>query len=184
MAKHTIEVINKLLTHGLLAPSSFNLQHWRFHVVENPKKVSHLFSECDWKTTSVQAPPESAIIISGDYSAWENAPEYAKHLDPDFQALSLKKATAVYGTNHRTQLDEAARSCGFFLTNIIFSALEDNIGVSVASPNNLAAIISELNLNEATVPLCCVYLYSDAAAELSMPLNPSHLDTMLANDQW
>ncbi|MFC3034360.1 nitroreductase family protein [Pseudoalteromonas fenneropenaei] len=114
------EFLNELLDAALLAPTSFNLQHFRFiDVQDEDKKLTLLNSASNWDRALV---PELVLVVCGDTQVWQAAATFAQHVNREFEEASLAKSTIVYEKSPQTQRDEVNRSCGFALTNMTITA--------------------------------------------------------------
>ena len=140
------DILSELVEAAQLAPTSFNLQHFRFIDIRDADKQQTLLNVAtNWDHASA---PEFMIAFCGNNQCWKDAAKYAKHVSPEFEAVSQTKATMVYEQNPQTQSDEANRSCGFALTNMILTAYELGRGFCILNVANHDAIAQLLNVPE------------------------------------
>ena len=115
------EEIRTLLGHALLAPTSFNIQHWRFVVVTDPELRRQLRAAA-WDQAQVS---EASILVAvcADTRAhakdpsryWRDAPAAVRD-----QLVSL--IGPFYEGKERLQRDEALRSAGIAGATLMIAA--------------------------------------------------------------
>lgn len=115
--------IKQLLQGALDAPTSFNMQHWKFVVVQSDAQKAKI-CEAAWGQAQVND-ASIAIVVCADVKAWEkdqqrkwtNAPQAA-------QDILLPMITPFYEGKEQLQRDEAIRSASFAAQNIMLLAKE------------------------------------------------------------
>ena len=117
----TAEEIDELLSLAALSPTAFNVQHWRFVVVDDPelRKAIRTYS---WDQAQV-TDASLLLVLCADLKAWEKQPErYWAKADKEVSEFMLPAIKAYYSTKTRVQRDEAMRSCGIAAQTIMLAA--------------------------------------------------------------
>ncbi len=68
----TADEINKILSLAILSPTAFNIQNWRFVVVDNPELRAEI-REAAWGQAQV-TDTSLFIVLCADLKAWEKNP--------------------------------------------------------------------------------------------------------------
>lgn len=120
------EDLQALFESALLAPTSFNLQHWQFIVLDDDDKINTAMHFA--KNWELDFRPEKLVVICANLDIWQEADKFAHHLPEEHWHAATQKATMVYGSSASAQRAEACRSCGFATTNLIWKASQLEIG--------------------------------------------------------
>ncbi len=113
--------LETLLNQAILAPSSFNIQHWRFVRVTDSEQRQAIRAAA-WDQAQVTDAAE-LIIITADVAAWRKQPErYWASADADKQRLLVDMLTDFYEGREWIQRDEAIRSGALAAQNLMLSA--------------------------------------------------------------
>lgn len=120
----TTEEQQQLLTHTLLAPTSFNIQNWRFVVVSDPELRQKLRLAA-WNQAQI-TDASLVVVICGDTQAWQKQPErYWRNVnDPARKDYILGALHNFYVDKSQTQRDEAMRSAGIAAQTLMLAAQE------------------------------------------------------------
>ena len=112
----------KLLEAAIQAPTSFNIQHWRFVIVRNPElrqKIRKEFGNDQAQMTDASL----LIIMTGDTNAWKKNPErYWKNAPKDVADLLVKWMAPFHEGREWLQRDEAQRSIGMAMQTLMLAA--------------------------------------------------------------
>ncbi len=112
---------NQIIELAALAPTAFNIQHWRFVTVKDPALRQQLRT-VSWDQAQV-TDASMLIILCADMKAWKKSPErYWKNSDKAVQDFILPAIDNYYRNNEQTQRDEALRSCGMAAQTIMLAA--------------------------------------------------------------
>jgi len=107
-----------------LAPSSFNLQHWRFVVVRDPAVKAKLrkaaFNQEQLETAS------AAIVVLGKLSAFRDAPRIYAETPQAVRDAMLPMIEGMYSASPALQRDEAIRSASLAAMTLMLAA--QNVG--------------------------------------------------------
>lgn len=103
------------------APSSFNIQHWRFVKVSDPAQRQKL-REAAWGQAQV-TDASLFLVICADLKAWEKQPErYWQNAPEDVRNYLVKAIGDFYRGREWLARDEAMRSVGMIAQTIMLSA--------------------------------------------------------------
>lgn len=117
------EDLNKILEFTTKSPTAFNIQHWRFVVVRDPKLREDIRA-VTWMQPQITA-ASVLIIICADLQAWQKNPErYWCNATPEARKGILEAINVYYDGNAQLQRDEAIRSCGIAAQTLMLAATE------------------------------------------------------------
>lgn len=117
----TEQEVEKLLSLAMKSPTAFNLQHWRFVVVQD-KEVRQQVRAAAWGQAQVTE-ASLLIMMCADMGAWNKEPEnYWKLAPQEVQDMLVPAITGYYNGNERVQRDETMRSCGIAAQTIMLAA--------------------------------------------------------------
>lgn len=115
------EEFDLLLHQASLAPTSFNIQHWRFVRIADPALRRDICAAA-WDQVQVVEASE-LLVITADIKAWEKAPgRYWRNTDAQTQELVVNMLTEFYQGRDELQRDEAIRSGAFAAQNVMLAA--------------------------------------------------------------
>lgn len=111
----------ELLSLALLAPTAFNIQNWRFVVVEDPE-LRQKIRAVSWDQAQV-TDSSLFVIVCADLKSWNKQPErYWKNAPQDVQNILIPAINAYYTDKEQVQRDEAMRSCGIAAQTLMLAA--------------------------------------------------------------
>lgn len=120
--------IKKLMSLAMLAPTAFNIQNWRFVVVQDPELRKQIRA-ASWDQVQV-TDASLFIVLTADLKSWEKQPErYWKNTPKPVQDYLIPAIGQYYGgnepeVNKRIQRDEGMRSCGMAAMTLMLAANE------------------------------------------------------------
>ena len=123
-AEHKLspEEETKLLEATIQAPTSFNIQHWRFVIVRNPElrqKIRKEFGNDQAQMTDASL----LIIMTADTNAWKKNPErYWENAPKDVADLLVNWMAPLHEGREWLQRDEAQRSIGMAMQTLMLAA--------------------------------------------------------------
>jgi nitroreductase len=113
--------IDQLMSLALLAPTAFNIQNWRFVIVEDPdlrKKIRAV----SWDQAQV-TDSSLFVILCADLKSWEKEPgRYWRTAPKETQDFLLPAIDQYYRGRDQVQRDEAMRSCGIAAQTLMLAA--------------------------------------------------------------
>jgi nitroreductase len=119
--KMTTDEINNLLSLATLSPTAFNIQNWRFVLVEDPE-LRQRIRQASWDQAQV-TDASLLIVLCADLKAWEKEPvRYWRNAPEDVQEFVLPVIDNYYRGKDQVQRDEAMRSCGMAAQTLMLAA--------------------------------------------------------------
>lgn len=113
--------VSELIESAMLAPTSFNIQHWRFVRITD-RSIRSQIREAAWDQAQVTDASE-LFVITADINAWKKQPErYWVNTDKEKQAFIVNLLTDFYHERDWIQRDEAIRSGSLAAQNLMLSA--------------------------------------------------------------
>lgn len=113
--------IEQLLSLAILSPTAFNIQNWRFVVVQDAALRKQIRA-ASWDQAQV-TDASILVILTADLKAWEKEP--ARYWKDAPQAVSNYLVPMIgnyYSGKDQVQRDEAMRSCGMAATTLMLAA--------------------------------------------------------------
>jgi nitroreductase len=105
----------------LLAPTSYNIQHWRFVRVTDTAQREDLKAAA-WGQAQVSDAAE-LFVLCADVNAWNDRPErYVANSPKETQDVLLPMMYGFYNGKEQIQRDEAMRSCGIAAQTMMLAA--------------------------------------------------------------
>ena len=116
------EDLEQLIQATMLSPTSFNIQQWRFVVVQDPELRQEI-RQASYDQAQVT---ESSllVILAADLKAWQKSPErYWNQAPEEVSNYCVEKMQWFYGSSEQLQRDEAIRSCGIAAQTLMLAAV-------------------------------------------------------------
>ena len=111
----------ELLTLAMQAPTAFNIQHWRFVVIDDPT-LRQSVRKVAWDQAQV-TDASLLIVMCADMASWQREPQrYWRDAPAPVQEFMLPAIDAYYRGKEQVQRDEAMRSCGIAAQTIMLAA--------------------------------------------------------------
>jgi len=115
--------IEKLMSLTMLSPTAFNIQNWRFVLVQDPV-LRHQVRAVSWNQAQV-TDASLLVVLVADLKAWEKQPErYWKDAPQPVQDYLVPAIGQYYSGQEQAQRDEAMRSCGIAAMTLMLVARE------------------------------------------------------------
>lgn len=115
------EDVQELLDLAIQSPTSFNIQNWRFVLVED-KEQRQALREAAWDQAQV-TDASLLFIMCADLKSWDKSPErYWKNAPQAAQDMLVPMIKPFYEGKDELQRDEAMRSIGFASQTIMLAA--------------------------------------------------------------
>lgn len=106
---------------AMLSPTAFNIQHWRF-VVVNDSALRNEIKKAAWDQNQV-TDCSMLVIMCSDLKAWEKDPKrYWRNADKSVQDFMLPGIKGYYEGNPQVQRDEGFRSAGIAAQSLMLIA--------------------------------------------------------------
>ena len=122
--KLTNEEETKLLEATIQAPTSFNIQHWRFVILRDTQLRTRIRSE--FGNDQLQMTDASLLVLfTADVNAWKKNPErYWKNAPEEVAELLVNWIGPFHEGKDWLQRDEAQRSIGIAMQTLMLAAQE------------------------------------------------------------
>ncbi len=113
--------ISELLSLAMLSPTAFNIQHWRFVLVQD-RVLREEIRTVSWMQPQV-TDASLLIVLCADVKAWEKQPErYWQNAPEDVREGVVAAIDDYYRGREGRQRDEAMRSCGIAAQTLMLAA--------------------------------------------------------------
>lgn len=114
--------VEKLLSAAALAPTSFNIQHWRVVRVQDQEQRQRLRNAA-WDQSQITDASELWVLCS-DIQAWQKEPErYWRQADAVTRNMIVPMLRGFYDGKPQLQRDEALRTVGILAQTIMLAAI-------------------------------------------------------------
>ncbi len=141
----TEDEINKLMSLAVLSPTAFNIQNWRFVLVQDGALRQEI-RKVSWDQAQV-TDASLLIVLTADLKAWEKQPErYWRNAPKPVQDYLVPAIGQYYGGREQVQRDEAMRSCGMAAMTIMLAAKEMGYDTCPMDGFDFDAVAKLLNL--------------------------------------
>ena len=116
----------KLLEATIQAPTSFNIQHWRFVILRDSALRAKIRAELG--NDQLQITDASLLVLfTADVKAWNKNPErYCASAPKEVADMLINMITSFYDGRETLQRDEAQRSIGIAMQTLMLAA--QNLG--------------------------------------------------------
>ena len=120
--KMTEEEERKLLEATIQAPTSYNIQHWRFVILKDPELRTHIRKELG--NDQAQMTDASLLVLfTADVKAWRKEPErYWVNAPEEISDLLVNWMGPFHEGREWLQRDEAQRSIGIAMQTLMLAA--------------------------------------------------------------
>jgi len=113
--------VNELLSLAILSPTAFNIQNWRF-VVVNDQALRKQIRDVAWDQSQV-TDTSLFIILCADLRSWEKQPDrYWVNAPKEVIEFMIPAIDEYYRGKDQVQRDEAMRSCGIVAQTLMLAA--------------------------------------------------------------
>ncbi len=113
--------IEKLLDAAMQAPTSFNIQHWRFVVVRDPELRKQIRANGNDQAQMTDA--SLLILMTADMKAWQKEAErYWRNAPAEVAEILVNWMGPFHEGKPELQRDEAQRSIGMAMQTLMLAA--------------------------------------------------------------
>ena len=116
------EELRKLLSHTVLAPTSFNMQNWHF-VVCTDKEVQGQICAAGWNQSQLKD-ASATIVLAGNLKGYLNFERTLRKAPEEVQKMFSGMIPGFYDGRQDMQRDEAIRSISLAAQNMMLMAKE------------------------------------------------------------
>lgn len=115
------EEISRLLEAAILAPTSFNIQHWRFVVIDDPELRAKIRAAGNDQSQITDA--SLLVLMTADMKAWQKDPgRYWRNAPAEVAELLVGWMGPFHEGREQLQRDEAQRSIGMAMQTLMLAA--------------------------------------------------------------
>jgi len=136
--------IQELVELAMLAPTSYNIQHWKFVVVTDPTLRAALKDAAYGQEQVTDA--SALVLVVSDIKAWKkDMPQKWKNVSDEIKEFMVNRSKEFYTGNDELQRDEAIRSASFATQNLILAAISKgyDTGIMIGfDPDKVAELIN------------------------------------------
>ena len=113
--------IKKLMSLAVLSPTSFNMQNWRFVLVQD-HEIREKIRSASWDQAQV-TDSSLLLVLCADLKSWKKDPaQYWKDAPKEARDFLVPAMGMFYEGKEQLQRDEAMRSCGIAAQTIMLAA--------------------------------------------------------------
>ncbi|MEO0652839.1 MAG: nitroreductase family protein [Planctomycetota bacterium] len=117
----TEEELTRLIEAAMQAPTSFNIQHWRFVVVKDPELRKQIREHGNDQAQITDA--SALILMTADVDAWKKEPQrYWRNAPAEVAELLVNWMGPFHEGKPQLQRDEAQRSIGMAMQTLMLAA--------------------------------------------------------------
>ena len=146
--------LRNLFSKVTLTPSSFNLQHWRFVVVRDPKRKAKL-REAALGQEQVET-ASAVVVVLGKLDAHLDAPQIYADVPGETQDTLLPMIERAYAGKPALQRDEAIRSASLAAMTLMYAAGEMGYAIGPMTGFDPQAVAKLIGAGENYVPVMLV----------------------------
>lgn len=115
------EDLERLLEAAIQSPTSFNIQHWRFVVVDDPELRKEIRANGNDQAQMTDA--SVLIVMTADRDAWKKEPQrYWRNAPEEVAELLVNWIGPFHEGREWLQRDEAQRSIGIAMMTLMLAA--------------------------------------------------------------
>ncbi|MDN4074276.1 MULTISPECIES: nitroreductase family protein [Fictibacillus] len=159
-AELTAEEITELLKDAAKAPSSWNLQHWKFLVIHDQQAKEQLLPIAYNQEQVVQA--SAVIAVLGDLEADQNADRvYQGAVDSGFMTEEIKTTLVsqikdAYATRPEMARDEAIRNASLASMQLMLAAKARGLDTCAMGGFNAEELVNQFGIPEKYHPVMLI----------------------------
>ena len=113
--------IEKLMSLAVLSPTAFNIQNWRFVLVQDPELRKQVRA-ASWDQAQV-TDASLLVVLVADLKSWEKEPRrYWRNAAQPAQDWLINAIDNYYRGKEQVQRDEGMRSCGMAAMTLMLAA--------------------------------------------------------------
>jgi nitroreductase len=147
----TQKEIDELMSLAMLSPTAFNIQHWRFVLVQDPALRKEI-QAVSWNQAQVTE-ASLLIVLVADVQAWAKEPErYWRDAPKPVQDFLVPAIKQYYTDRPQAQRDETMRSCGMAAMTLMLAAKEMGYDTCPMDGFDFDAVAKLLNLPADHIP--------------------------------
>ncbi|MBU8907627.1 nitroreductase family protein [Desertibacillus haloalkaliphilus] len=174
------ETLEKVLKMAGTAPSAWNLQHWKFVVVEDQTRKDELVPIAYGQEQVSDA--SAVIIVLGDTEADQNGEIVYKDAPTEVKETLLGNIKQAYENVPNFAVDEAIRNASFAAMQLMLAAKALDLDTCPIGGFDRDAIVEKLNIPQRYLPSMMITIgYAAAPAH---PTDRFSLDEIVVNERF
>lgn len=143
--------IEKLMSLALLSPTAFNIQNWRFVLVQDPELRKQVRA-VSWDQAQV-TDASLLVVLVADLNSWQREPaRYWQNAPQPVQDFLIPAIGQYYSGREQVQRDEGMRSCGMAAMTLMLAAKEMGYDSCPMDGFDFDAVAKLLNLPDDHTP--------------------------------
>jgi len=120
--KITEKEIEELIKLAMLSATSYNIQHWKFLVIDDPKLRLQLREASFGQSQITDA--SALVIVCTDINAWKKEmPRKWEYVNDEIRNFMVTRSKEFYQGKEQLQRDEAIRSASFATQTLLLAAI-------------------------------------------------------------
>jgi nitroreductase len=160
------EELNELLELASLAPSSWNLQHWRYLVIREQANKERLLPIAYGQQQVVDA--AAVVVVLGDLEANKMADQVFAGASPEVRTQMKQQIDGAYAVNERLARDEAIRNGSFAAQQLMLAAKAKGYDTVPMGGYDPQALIEEFAIPQRYIPVVMI-----AIGKAAKPARPT-----------
>lgn len=151
----TEQEIAKLMSLAMLSPTAFNIQHWRFVIVNDPTLRKQI-RDVSWNQAQVED-ASLLVVLTVDLKAWEKDPaRYWVNAPEPVRDYLVNAIGGYYQDKEDVQRDEGMRSGGMAAMTLMLAAKEMGYDTCPMDGFDFDAVSKLINLPADHMPVMFV----------------------------
>jgi nitroreductase len=146
--------LRHLLSHTMLAPTSFNMQNWHFVVVTDPA-IQEQLCAASWNQAQVKD-CSATILLIGKLDGWKDMKRQLRKAPVEVQSMFGGMVPGLYDNNEQLQRDEAVRSISLAAATLMLVAKDMGLDTCPMIGYDPNKVVEVLGLPEGHPPLMMV----------------------------
>ncbi|AEI38993.1 nitroreductase family protein [Paenibacillus mucilaginosus] len=172
--------LDEILSLAHSAPSSWNLQHWRFLVIQEQANKDRLlpiaFNQQQVSDASV------VVVVLGDLEANLIAPKIYESATPEIRDMMVGQINGAYENNPAVARDEAIRNASLAAMQLMLAARAKGYDTVPMGGYNPQALIQEFKIPARYVPVMLLPIGKAASPARATERLP--LDNVVINESF
>jgi len=120
--KITEKEVEELIKLAMLSATAYNIQHWKFLVIDDPKLRTELRDTSFGQSQITDA--SALVIVCTDIKAWEkDMPRKWENVNDEIRNFMVSRSKEFYLGKEQLQRDEAIRSASFATQTLLLAAI-------------------------------------------------------------
>ncbi|WP_281890312.1 nitroreductase family protein [Paenibacillus sp. YYML68] len=148
------EELNELLELASRAPSSWNLQHWRYFVIRDQANKERLLPIAYGQQQVVDA--SAVVVVLGDLEANKVAPDVFAEAEPRIRDMMIQQIEGAYANNPALARDEAVRNGSLAAMQLMLAARAKGYDTVPMGGYDQNAFVREFKVPERYIPVVMI----------------------------